>query len=137
MGHSMAAREYMDKRLSVNPALALAPKPWWGAATAENPARAFNVLQDACRLRVEDSYCARSDVVGSYADGTTGGTRETKRYWAAFVRGAKDNGALPPWWTESHTQTVTAMALDKEDGNYCLFSAQEQKDLAERWGRDM
>ena len=111
---------------------------WWGSATADAPQEAYKRFIDACRLAVEEAYTTDGDAIGSYAE-AAGDQGAAFEYFERFIKAAKRQKLMPPWWRDSRdiidmAKLAAAPRVDGEPNGFSIFHAQEVSDVRETWG---
>ena len=89
-------------------------------------------LIDSFRLRVEDTYTFEGKLTGIY------GGEDPLPQFVEFLTKCEEHAKemMPPWWGPEAKRDCTAMASDKNGGNY-VGHAVEKADIQEKYGDDM
>ena len=89
--------------------------------------KAFAVLIDTYRLRIEDDYTFGADTNGLY-----NGENPVPHFQRFLTKAEKVPGLLPPWWSMEKRKACITKAKNKK-GSFCVFHAVEKSDVQEEW----
>ena len=77
----------------------------WYGSSASTPAKAYQVLVDACKLKEEDCFLYLSKRFGRYSEASRGreARGEALAHFKEFLQKAESKGLVPDWWSEENT----------------------------------
>lgn len=76
----------------------------WYGSSASTPAKAYQVLVDACKLKEEDCFLYLSKRYGRYSEASRGreARGEALAHFKEFLQKAESKGLVPDWWSEEN-----------------------------------
>ncbi|KAL6802427.1 hypothetical protein J3E68DRAFT_396270 [Trichoderma sp. SZMC 28012] len=91
----------------------------------------YKLLIDAYRLRVEDTYVFKAELM---EDSIYAGCKNGRRGFRKFLRKAATvPGLLPPWWTKEKSAACEKLGMDSSQW-HSLRCAVEKSDIMEHYG---